>query len=422
MPPALSQERYFALDGLRAVMMLLGVVLHSALAYATWTFSVYSAFHDTAHTVVLTGLAFLIHLFRMPAFFMMAGFFGGLMWHKYGPRAFWQNRVKRVLLPLGLSWVVLFPVTILCAAFTMLGGPPGIAHVVQQLHSGALLAQNNLTFFQLVMQLGLIHLWFLYFLMLFYGVTTLLLLGVRRLPQSSKAWVDPAFRWIVSQPAGVLLPAAVSLLTMLPMRPATMAITGIEGTNAFLPPPTILTAYFVFFGFGWLLFRHKDLLFRLRDRAWASTVLGLGAAGLYAFLIVHPAAAHAHLVELAAAAPAIWLLSLGVIGLALRYFGQPTGLFQYLSEASYWVYLAHLPFTLLLPGLLIGLPLPALLKFLLSCAGTAAISLLTYQYWVRATWVGHLLNGRRLAPYTWLGRFGKSGKTTAAPVPVSSTL
>lgn len=422
MPPALFKERFHALDGLRAVMMLLGVVLHAALPYANWTFSVYSAYHDSARTVVLSGVAFIIHLFRMPTFFLMAGFFGGLMWQTYGARKFVQNRIKRVLLPLCLSWVALFPLTIFSAAFTMLGGPSGIAHIVQQLRSGALLAQNNLTFFQLLTQLGLIHLWFLYFLMLFYGVITLLLLVLRRFTPQSKSWVDGAFQAVVGHPAGMLVLAAVTWLTMLPMRPAYLDVTGIEGTNAFLPAPTILMAYFVFFVFGWLLFRNKHLLSLLRDKAWAYTGLGLGMAGLYAFLILRPMVANAHPMQLAAAAPAIWLLALGIVGLALRYFRQPTGLFQYLSESSYWVYLVHLPLTLLLPGLLIGLALPALLKFLLVWAAATGISLLTYQHWVRTTWLGRLLNGRRLAPYAFLGRFRKPEETTAAALKAGSTL
>ncbi|RPD45838.1 hypothetical protein DNI29_16955 [Hymenobacter sediminis] len=410
MPSVLFKERYFALDGLRAVMMLLGVVLHSALPYATWTFSVYSAYHDSAHTTLLSGVAFLIHLFRMPVFFVMAGFFGGLTWHAHGARGLVRNRLKRVLLPLGVSWVALFPLTVLCAAFTMLGGPSGVTRVVQQLHSGALLAQNNLTLPQLVMQLGLIHLWFLYFLLLFYGAITLLVIGVRRLPQKSKNWIDTAFQWVVAQPAGVLLLAAVTLATMLVMRPAYKDVTGIEGTNAFLPPLAIPLTYFVFFVFGWLLFRHKHLLTRFRNHAWSYTGFGLITAGLYAFLIVYPVSVSAHLVQVAVAAPAIWLLSLGVIGLAIRYLSQPTELFRYLSEASYWVYLVHLPLTLLLPGLLIGVPLPALLKFILICASTTVFSLLTYQYWVRTTRLGVLLNGRRLAPYAFLGRFKKMNK------------
>ncbi|GAB3242513.1 hypothetical protein GCM10027346_38800 [Hymenobacter seoulensis] len=325
-----------------------------------------------------------------------------------------QNRIKRVLLPLGVSWVGLFPLTVLSAAITMLGGPSGIAHVVQQLHSGALLARNSLTFPQLVLQLGLIHLWFLYFLVLFYGAITLVVLAMRRLPQPGKDWVDRLFQHLVRHPAGFLLLAAVTWVTMVPMRPAYHDATGIEGTNAFLPPPAILLAHFVFFVFGWLLFRHKHLLGTLRQQAWGATGLGLATAGGYAFLILHPAFANSHLLQLAAAAPAIWLVSRGVIGLALRYMQQPSELFRYLSEASYWVYLVHLPLTLLLPGLLIGVALPALLKFLLVCAGTIGISLLSYQYWVRTTRLGHLLNGRRLAPYAWFGRFRPSGVAPAA--------
>ena len=59
------------------------------------------------------------------------------------------------------------------------------------------------------------------------------------------------------------------------------------------------------------------------------------------------------------------------------------------------MYLVHLPFTMLLPALLASIGLPAVVKFSLVLGVTTVITLITYHYWVRATFIGETLNGRR---------------------------
>ncbi|MEC9053943.1 MAG: hypothetical protein VX633_01460, partial [Verrucomicrobiota bacterium] len=71
---------------------------------------------------------------------------------------------------------------------------------------------------------------------------------------------------------------------------------------------------------------------------------------------------------------------------------------RYVSDASYWMYLAHLPFIMLLQALVSGLSLPSLLKFTLTCLVTFAFLLLTYRYLVRYTIIGTMLNGRKSRP------------------------
>ena len=401
-------------------MMLLGLVLHSALGYATHTFGVFSTFHDKAHSDLLMWVIFFIHLFRMPLFFLLAGFFGNLLWHKYGTQAMLRNRVKRILLPLAGSWVFLFPLTILCAAFTVLGGPAGIAGIASQLENGALLAQNNLTFADLFTQLGLIHLWFLYFLMLFYIGMAWLLVGGRRLPVSVKSTAKNFIRKALYSPGGLVFVVVLTWLSLLSMPAANLHTTGLEGTNALLPPLRILIAYFVFFAFGWGLFQQQGQLSFFRKQAWQYTGLGVAAAGLYGGLILHPYFASNHLLQTGAGAAAIWLLSVGILGLSLRYTNKPSATFNYLSNASYWVYLVHLPLTLLLPGFLLNAPLPALLKFFLVCTGTTLLSLLSYQWFVRSTRLGLFFNGRQLTPYRFFSRLRRRSNKERLPLPATT--
>lgn len=74
---------------------------------------------------------------------------------------------------------------------------------------------------------------------------------------------------------------------------------------------------------------------------------------------------------------------------------RPRPLVRYLSDASYWMYLTHLVATAWLPGVLARVDAPAFLKFSIVFSGTTLTTLVTYHYFVRATVIGELLNGRR---------------------------
>jgi peptidoglycan/LPS O-acetylase OafA/YrhL len=68
---------------------------------------------------------------------------------------------------------------------------------------------------------------------------------------------------------------------------------------------------------------------------------------------------------------------------------------RYLSDASYWLYLVHLPITIWMPGLMNGWDGSALVKSALTLAVTTVVSLFTYHHLVRSTAIGVLLSGRR---------------------------
>jgi glucan biosynthesis protein C len=380
---------------MRAAMMLLGVILHSALPYAKYTLGVVSAYHDLNDSYLLSIVTFLTHMFRMPAFFLVAGFFGGMLFKKLGGKGLLRNRAKRILLPLVVSWVILFPLTILGAAFTVLGGPEGVSRVIQQLQSGALLAKNNMTFADLLTQLGLIHLWFLYYLMVYYIVVVALIRLIRGIPQQWIVIIMAIFIKLVKHPAGIIVFAAITFFTMLDMPIATSSKAGFENSNALLPHLPVLAAYLVFFVFGWLLFNHEGLINSFSKKTWPCLVGGLWLSVVYSGLVLYPSWGAGHVVQIAVASMATWLLVFGVTGLFIRYAGKPSTAARYFADASYWVYLVHLPLTLFLPGFFIGIDIPGIVKFLLVVIITLCISLVTYHYFVRSTIIGKVLNGRR---------------------------
>lgn len=100
------RERIAYLDALRAILMLLGIPFHAALALManSWMIGTYDA-----STVIYSVVEF-VHVWRMPAFFVVAGFFAAMMITRMGPRRWYWGRVKRLGVPLVFGMLVLSPI------------------------------------------------------------------------------------------------------------------------------------------------------------------------------------------------------------------------------------------------------------------------------------------------------------------------
>ncbi|MFM9180407.1 MAG: acyltransferase family protein [Phycisphaerales bacterium] len=99
--------------------MLLGVVLHAALCYLEGAGDAAWAYRDPQGSPLAAWLLISIHVFRMPAFFVLAGFFAALLWSRRGPAGFVADRVRRIVLPMAVGWVILFPLVRLSFAFAV---------------------------------------------------------------------------------------------------------------------------------------------------------------------------------------------------------------------------------------------------------------------------------------------------------------
>ena len=105
-PPPPHPERLHALDNLRATMMWLGIVLHVAVIHLAGPSPL--PWRDNQTTPAADLLVAFIHAFRMPVFFILAGFFVALLIARRGTRAMVRNRLQRLALPFALFWPPLF--------------------------------------------------------------------------------------------------------------------------------------------------------------------------------------------------------------------------------------------------------------------------------------------------------------------------
>lgn len=386
-----SAERLHALDAVRAGALMLGVAFHATLSFLPgpqiWV--VRDAQSDTL------GAFFIVaHMFRMAAFFVIAGYFGRMLLQRRGTGGFIRNRLVRVTLPLLAFWPVAMAGIVACFIWgaTTMAASTGVA-------PGAPPPPPTLATFPLT------HLWFLWTLTLFY-VAALAIRGVVSLIDRSE-WlrggiIDRGMRALTATPAAAAILAA-PLAIAFAVQPAWYAFGGIQTPDAgFLPNTTALIGFGTAFGFGWLLQRQRDLLGSVQ-RWWAVNLVAavaLTAAILWILggtVVFVPVAEGATKTALAACyALAVWTWTLGLIGAALRFLTRERPAVRYVADASYWIYIMHLPVVMALQVWVFTLPLPALAKWGIVTGGAFLILIASYHLLVRHSWLGRWLNGRKL--------------------------
>ena len=215
------------------------------------------------------------------------------------------------------------------------------------------------------------HLWFLWFLCWLMAAFAVLA-WMNLLPTGRGRW------WLVP----------LSVVPQLFMGQSMSGFFGPDTAFGLLPMPHLLVFYGCFYFFGVATFAAEGVDTRLGTRwplllsaAAALFVVGVAAIGL------RPVAA---LVQPAYA----WAMSLGMIGLFHRFFPHPSARVTWFADASYWMYLTHVPLILAAQLVVRGWPLPGGVKFLLILTGVTALLLVSYRWCVRPTIIGRILNGR----------------------------
>ncbi len=395
-----QQPRYHAFDGLRAVMMLLGVVLHSCHFYLACAKAPGLQFQDRNPSRACDMVLFGIHTFRMQTFFVMAGFFAALLCARRGPRGMMRHRFHRVVLPLILGWLILYPPTISAFVYgcaERAGQAPGAA-VLRWWRTGQFAWIDGWKPLYSLFLIGPLHLWFLYALVWFY-LGSLVFLAVGRLGKGAVGRaVNGVYRRLMT--TGLILPVSIAA-TFLTLLICPLGLFSNE-FPLFIPNPLALLGYGLFFGFGWMLHRNVDLLPRFQRRPIA--LLCVAALLLVIFLgrlgaLFDPETSASAKPVIAATGSAIaWLCVFGFIGLFSRSFERPDPVMRYVSDSAYWVYLAHLPLVYWLQVLMYGLPIPGPLKAAMVLVIASVILFVSYDLAVRSTFIGQFLNGRRYPP------------------------
>ena len=378
-------DRLHALDNLRALMMWLGIVIHVSVNHLTGPMVL--PWRDQATSELADLIVGVIHVFRMPVFLMLAGYFVALMVERGGAQQMLRHRMRRVALPFAVFWPIVF---VLTAVLAML-----YAHRAERGYLG--LSTEVIPRLPHAPMFNTLHLWFLYQLIGFALLTFVAIKLALRLPQGWRDRISDVF-WFLGQRAWGFVVLAMPLGLI-----GTQYSMGILVVNgSFAPPLYEWLHHGLFYAFGYFLYIHRESLLahytkRATRYSWAGALVCFVSLGLLKEVQLHPEGTGFAFRLLAAWCynAATWLWSFALIGMAMRHLNRESAVMKYMAESSYWVYLVHMLGTIGFGALLYGAPLPAELKMLINIAATTVMALATYHLFVRKTAIGQLLNGKR---------------------------
>jgi glucan biosynthesis protein C len=352
--------RIFGLDAARSVLMLLGIVVHTGSFVASFQTASESPLDNS---VLVTAI--LVHNFRMPAFFAVAGLFAAMLIDHRGLRGFWQQRMRRLLWPLIAASVTVIPIT-LALAFDV--STP-----------------------QKLIDAGFMHMWFVYYLLIFSAVTILvywLLHKVGLGQQKHEALKQFARRWFAN-PIVLLLAAVITYLLPAYFSNESGAL---EKDSSLLPNIYLLIFYGIFFSLG--LFSYsiwQTIEKQLQKMWWLYLLIGGFAFVIYTTLVFSSSGESWWKFTYTIST---WMLAAGFIAFFVRFANKPNRFFAYFSEASYWIYIVHLPIVIASLFWLTKWQVEFFWSFLISTAFTFGISTLSYHWLVKDTIIGKFLAGK----------------------------
>jgi peptidoglycan/LPS O-acetylase OafA/YrhL len=419
-------DRYRALDFLRAVAMLLGIGLHALLAYTAKNVPFWPI-HDAEHGPVADLLVYTVHEFRMQTFFLLAGFFACMLCQRYGLAGMLGHRFRRIVIPFVLALLLVQPVL---QAIWMMGDPSALRTVgLPEPPPGAEAASFIVQHFasgQFLEAIRPWHLWFLYYLcLLFLLLLPLLWLGRRLAGTRLALGADEGFRRLV-------LLRGKSFLLAVPLVPLLWGSRywSVDTPEGWPIQPEVLAYYFIFYAFGWMLYRRRELLNPFAQRWRGALALGnllflpvmldLVRRGLALRDVGEtdtPLLFALKVSGIYLGAVYSWLMVGGLTGAFLHFFSRERASVRYLADASYWCYLVHLIPIVLLQMAVAPLAIPGALKFIIVLSGSMVVLLLSYAVGVRYTLIGAILNGRKSRKAAVVDAQGTSASVIAPPVP-----
>ena len=389
--PNADNSRLDYLDATRAFALMLGIVFHASLSFMPifmgW------AVQDVSTGPLVAMFMTVSHSFRMETFFLLAGFFSHLMFHRKGAGEFVRSRLLRIVVPFVVGWFILRPLVV---SGWIMGSASlrGDVDVWAGLRGGF----QSLSTLPAGIFAGS-HLWFLYYV----ALITALALALRGLLTVTGSWygalvrrADAVVAWLANSPVSLVILAVPTAAALWFMR-----FWGMDTPDQLLPNIPALVIYGGFFVLGWMLSRQRELLSqfaRLTPQRWILAGLGIAAILLLGEIERDPGHPHyvaAHVTYALSYALTMWSLVFLTIGVFQKLCSRPNAFVRYVADSSYWMYLIHLPIVIWLQIAVAELPLHWSLKLALVSTATIAIALLTYDLFVRSTFIGWVLNGRR---------------------------
>ncbi|MGI9471255.1 MAG: acyltransferase family protein [Rubripirellula sp.] len=382
---AAPRTNFAGLDAVRALAGLSVVLLHSCVPYLRHPMPGLCWPVRDGSNRAIDVLFWSIELFIMPLFLVLAGFFAWQTLQRRGPKTLVKHRAKRLLIPLifGIVFVLPFDLYAWVIGWVAEGVVPAVK--LKSLKFDGVVDKDLW---------GLSHLWFIQYLFLY-------ILGV-----AGFAWAQRRYPSILRYRPSLPFTIGLGLVigsAVLFLHPE--VVWGFQ--HSFLPFASKWIYSGVFFVFGVLLAVHDGDLKWLTRRApqmvipaclATVTALAMGAWQLGVWesadsMVNQASNPLASMLLAVATTLGALLVTLAIVGLAVRNIQRVPVAISYLAAASFWVYIVHHPVVGLVhldlkwtvPGL------PSVLKVAAAFVVTCTFALLTYEALVRRTALGRLL-------------------------------
>jgi glucans biosynthesis protein C len=366
MSEAGSQRRHH-LDAIRVSAILLLIPYHAARFIQK----------GDVDSEIVDAVVWFVHVWHMPLFFAISGFLAASALRRSTAARQLRARFRRLGLPLAVGMLTVVPL-----ANVLVIGAAALWPRNEKLPPKRDLELVN------VFSLTPRHLWFIAYLLMISLLAIGIWLAIQRAPRLGAA-LNRGFRNLMRSSWAVPVLAAISALILITK---TGWVAGGTASNSLVPAPTLFAYYSLFFVFGWLLSGQTNLLEGLKRGAW----LRLGAGVLIAvpaFLLFYENSDFTgnvgtpgilaeidelRLYGLFTVGLVCWLTLFGIWGVLARYVRKESRVLRYLADASFWVYLVHIPFLVALQSTLAETDLAVPTRWGLTVAGTLALALGTY--------------------------------------------
>ena len=311
-------QRRHDFDAMRAIMMLLGIVFHACVSFTISDTAELWPYEFSKTNLVFDAVIGTLHAFRIPAFFMISGFFLTRQLTRHSEKAVMKKRFRRVFLPF-----------VICFLF--------IAPIVTY---GFFLLQSKLEFFTAIsfkyylhyFEWNTVHFWFLYYLIIFHVAQ----LGIRQIPSISRYYNTKNLK--------------VSYVTMILFQLFVLLVFGnesVHGDYTLLPGINTLLYFFSFYIFGNQIYRHLSTFDRWiqfrKPLVIAAIIVNTSYLLLRHQTFIAGKVGVINIVESFVTVVNVNLLILATFSVFYHAFRKESPLVKLLSKSSYFIYIIHLP-------------------------------------------------------------------------------
>ena len=362
-----SSRRSHHLDAIRVSAILLLIPYHAAR---------YVQKGDLDSPIV-DAVIWFVHTWHMPLFFAISGFLAASALRRSSAARQLRSRFRRLGLPLAVGLLTIVPL-----ANLLVIGAAALWPRDESLPPKRELELAN------VFSLTPRHLWFIAYLLVISLIAIGIWIAIQRAPRLNSL-LARGFSATMRSWWAIPLLAAISAAILITK---TGWVAGGSASNSLVPAPTLFAYFSFFFFFGWLLSGQEQLLEELKRGAWLRLLGGILIA-VPAFILFYDSGDFTgnvgtpgvlaeidalRLYGLFTVGLVCWLSLFGIWGVLARYVRKESAVLRYLSDASFWIYLIHIPFLVALQSTLARTDLSIPTRYTLTVAGTLALAIGTY--------------------------------------------